>query len=345
MNISEAYKILELETNATEEQLKKQFKKLAVKYHPDVNKDPEAENKSKEISEAYNLLSKHLEQNKNPFNFNPFANQGFDPFGEPGFNPFKYNSVGYDYSDFISAKTNYFTDTNINYNLNLTFVESVLGKQVEISVDRKIKCDICLGSGQKITSEECQDCQGKGIKPSTVKTGKTTATFISPCLTCYGSGKKHVQCTCLKGRVENKSTYKVDIPGGVINDTTIRLRGVGHYKGTGSYGDILLQVHVESDPDMKLEYISSEDGFLQTSKVVSSVNISLLEAIEGCSKTVRTVLGEKSIEIKPQSKNKDVIVLSGYGVEKSGDHIITIQVNYPESILEDLIKFLKEKCQ
>lgn len=338
MNISEAYSILELNNDATEDDVKKQFKKIAVKYHPDRNKDPGAESKSKEASEAYNLVIKHLEDKKN-FKQNPFSRM-HNPFAgqSAGFNPFDFTNDFTTFVNFGTKRTRIFDDADINYELKLSFAESVLGKKHEISVDRKMQCNLCLGKGEVPEAEACTDCNGRGFTTSTNSDKKIS--FAIPCQACHSQGKKHVKCNCVNGRTEIHSNFNIQIPGGVTNGTVIRLRYAGNYYGGNQTGDILIAVHVESDPDMILDYVDNDND----PKVKSSINISLLEALEGTSKTIRTVLGEKCIEIKPQSKNKDVIVLSGYGVEKVGEHIVTIHIKYPEN-QEDLINFLKEKCQ
>lgn len=347
MNISQAYKLLELPDDATEKEVKKQFKKLAVKYHPDINKDPDAESKSKEISEAYNFILKYLEDTKNnQFSYGFSSEPGWNPFKNPFKNPFTSSSYKDIFDDIFEIKKS-FKDADINLKLNLTFAESVLGKKHDISVTRKVACNSCSGKSKISSHDDCDICGGRGFISSEGKQNKKTQVhFVTNCGNCHATGKKHVKCSnCNDGRIEINSNFSIDIPGGISDGITIRLRNSGNYKGLNNYGDILLKVNVEPDPDMKLEISSSDDGFIQVSKVTSSIKISLLEALEGATKTIRTVLGEKSIEIKPQSKNNDVIVLSGYGVEKQGDHIVTVQVEYPENQLEELIKFLKEKCQ
>ena len=151
------------------------------------------------------------------------------------------------------------------------------------------------------------------------------------CPSCEGTGKGEVSCSCDKGRIDTYTNFDVKVPGGVSSESVIRLRGGGHYDGHG-YHDTLVRIHVEEDVDMKL----------LDNNVISTVRLSLLEALQGTSKQVKTVLGDEELMIPAKTKNNAQIILPKRGVEKTGDHIFMIEVDYPEDKVDQIINLLKE---
>lgn len=310
MNHSEALKLLELNNGATSEEINNAFRKMAKKYHPDRNKDnPDAELKFKEINTAYQFLNNpqsqqsHFSGHSGGFDVNlqDIFNQTFG-FGR---NPFQqvHNAAPQSVS-----------------NITISFAESVLGVEKELEIDQNTACKNCNGNGAIKGNTDCGNCQGKGHKQANFSRGNVQ--FVESCQQCMGTGKNHTPCNACnqKGFSTSRGNIKIGIPGGVMDGNVLRIPGS------------LIRIHVESDPDM------SVDG---EGNVVSDVEISLLNALKGISKPVRTVKGEMNLKIPPKIKNGNSVQVHGYGVQGKGSHIFNISVNYPENV-EKLIMVLEE---
>jgi molecular chaperone DnaJ len=325
VNLKEAYKVLEADSNISDEDLKSHYKKLAVKYHPDVYKeDPE---KFKKINEAYQFIQENKQQevSQNPF-------QGFSGFDFNNFDFFQYpNNFG------KGTKSNFRFRKNPNVSIHISFKESVLGCSRDIKYTRHIKCDVCDGKGIELKGNGCQDCDGFGRIVS--RTANTV--YTRSCQKCLGHNTKKNNCkNCnTEGSVKSDVSLNINVPPGVANGNSLRLSGMGNFNGVGIFGeeysDILIAVSVKSDPKLSIE----------KNDVVSYLDISLLDALKGCSKKVETAYGEKEIEIKEKSKHSDTILIPNCGIKGTdGKHRIILNVNYPENI-NDLIKILEEqKC-
>lgn len=314
MNSFDAYKTLELNSDATEEQIKKQFRKLAAKYHPDVNKDPEAESKFKQINEAYNVLtSKSSQESVHEDHFwSPFTNININGFGGADF--------------FTQVQVN-----PISIDLNITFAESILGTTRKIPIERNIACNGCSGRKVHFSNEYCKACNGRRVFTKVETRGNSKFQMTGPCIKCQGTGRDAIECTACsgKGTERSSSVFDVKIPGGIVNNSVLNMRGAGDWVGMG-YADAYLKIQVEKDPDMSL----------RNQDVISTVKISLLESLKGTKKTVRTVCGDATIDVKPGSRNKDEITIPNYGVNRNGNHVITLDVELPEDTSK-LIQFLE----
>ena len=313
MNSQEAYKILGLEDGADKEAINNAFRQLAKKYHPDRNKDnPEAENKFKEINSAYQYLNnpqpEHNFSGSGSVNMQDFINQAFRNGGFGGFggNPFQNMHQ-------VPHSVGYVT---------ITFVESVLGVEKELEIDQNISCNDCQGNGFKQSGGDCGVCKGSGQKKADFSRGNMV--FIQPCNKCHGTGKNLTPCNSCPnqcGYTTSKVSVKVGIPGGVVDGNVLRIPNG------------LIKISVAPDPDMSLV-----EG-----NVVSNIEISLLEALKGVSKKVRTVKGEMNLKIPSKIKNSNSVQVYGYGVNGQGNHIFNVKVNYPENDkIEELIKILEK---
>ena len=326
MNLKEAYKELGLNEDASPEEVKKAFKKKALKYHPDRNKDPKAEDKFKRINKAKEIID------------NPLVEKNFSGFS------------GFDFSSFMKDENIrpkvYHKDPDIN--INLTFLESVLGVEKEVSYDKYDKCLNCQGKGEIQGNNICKVCNGAGGKV----TSKGYMQAISVCGACKGTGKEIFPCTKCKGTgtIKKQVTHKIKIPYGVKDQNILRIEGAGHFVGTqvskisnfinfGSenvdvYGNVYLKINVKPDLNMRI----SESG----SDIESDINITLLEALEGTNIKVDTIKGELTLNINKNIKNKEQIVLNGYGPGYIGKHIFNINVSYPNDTSK-LIEILKKE--
>lgn len=301
MKVQEAYNILGVSPTATPEEVKKQYRKLTKEFHPDINKDAGAEDKFKKINEAYQVVT---------------TGKSTDPMSEApkgrsaSWNPFSNQTIQ--------------EVENINAYTNISFTDSVVGTKKEIKYSRKNKCAICNGQGVKSIDNGCLVCGGRG---RTITQDKGTV-FIGVCNACRGATKTEECKNCNGfGTSDVESSVHVTIPGGTVNNTILRLSGMGNFVGTfmfsmDQYTDVHLHVNVEPDSDLVLE----------GKNVVSKIEISLLEALRGCSKRVKTIVGYSDIEVKPKSRNGDAVIIPKLGVNRIGDHRVILDVKYPKNI-------------
>lgn len=307
MNLAEAYKILELSSNASPEEAKKKYRELTKKYHPDVNKEPDAENKFKKINEAYQCVQSGRGTDRED---NVINNSHYNPFGGQRI----------------------INNEPVNLFCEIDFKESVLGCKKEFKFNRKIKCTECDGNGEYHTHNGCDKCGGKGR----VITKQGNIIFARTCDKCLGVSPVTSCNTCsATGILGAEASVDVNIPGGVQTGSILRLGGMGNFLGNfmgmEQYTDALLHIKVIADADFKLEGMH----------VISNVTVSLLEAIQGCKKTVKTILGSQDVDIKPLSKNNQEVILPHFGVNKVGNQRVIINVNYPNDI-DKLVSSLKE---
>ncbi len=315
MNLQEAYSILELSQSASQDEAKKKYRELTKKYHPDINKEPGAEDKFKKINEAYGCVQSGKGTDRE-VPANPFGG-GFNPFGG-GFNPFARQTVYRTIPRNISAET------------TILFKDSVLGCKKDITFYRLTKCNECNGFGEQHINNGCDKCHGLG----TITKKQGNMIFTQTCDKCGGviQTKECIKCNA-SGSIGVDVSVQVQIPGGVVSGNILRLSGMGNYVGNmmgmDQYTDAHLTINVEPHKNLTLE---GRD-------VVTSISISLLDALKGCTKQVETIHGLKDISIAPKSKNKDEIVMPNLGVEGSGAQKVILDISYPYNT-EELIKTL-----
>jgi molecular chaperone DnaJ len=302
MNLKEAYQTLGLSEQASEEEVKKKYKELTRKYHPDVNKEPDADAKFKKINEAYQTIKNPQPAQDQNFRDNPF---GGNPFA---YNPFKQRRV---VAEHIALET------------TIDFQESVLGSKKNITYNRKVKCGSCDGHGELKLDNGCTKCKGKGQ----ISITRGSMVFIQTCDKCYGRTSLENCKTCSgEGSLDAEVNITVTIPGGVMDGNILRLANIGHFigqfMGLEQHSDVHLHINVKNNSNLHLE----------GTDVISSVDISLLEALQGCQKNVATVLGDKQITIKPLSKHNDYVLIPKVGVNKLGNQKVFLHIHYPQNI-------------
>ncbi len=332
MNKAEAYKILGLESSASKEDIKKQYRKLAAKHHPDVCKDAGAEEKFKQINKANDVLTKEEDQN-----VNQFVNQG-SPFNNP-FNPFAgFSNFGFE--DFINSQHSsppIASRPMLHADIVVSFKESVIGCKKEVKVQKYIACNECKGKGFVTEIKPCEQCKGARQKTTVRQTQMGSVTVRETCSACFGTGNsisKCIKCNA-EGSVLQDRTMSIAVPAGIQNNQSLKLGGGGNYtqafQGQGVYSDAIFRVVVEKDQTMKLV----------GANVVSKLDISLLEALEGTIKKVLTIEGEKDLVVPKMSRNNDELKIDGLGIPKHGNHLFVLDVQYPANA-ELLINWLKE---
>lgn len=323
MDLKEACDIIGLDKTASEEDLKIKYKQLAKQYHPDLYKeDP---NKFKTINEAYQLIQDYK---KNPNKYDA-SRSGFNPFGGSPFPGVRLEDLFQQQEQQIHHQ-----HPPIQINTSISFKDSILGVDKEISYKRYTKCNTCDGKGGQLQSNGCKTCNGFGR----IVSGGNGMMYTKSCNKCYGRNIKMNPCAPCnsKGATEVDTNNTIHIPPGVVDKNVLRLTNAGSFIGSNMFGgdahaDVFVFISVQPQDLFKLE---GKD-------VIYNINISLLEAIEGCSKNVKTILDDKSIQIPPKSKNKDEVHIPGYGVKSSnGIQRVILNVDYPENT-DALIELLK----
>lgn len=324
MNRDAALKILELPATASEEEIKKKFRKLAAKYHPDVS--PGTADKFKEINEAWQALDPTKQNSRQPQQ--QASSNGFWDWATSA-GPFKRKAT----------VRKFFQSQQIMINLSLSFKKSMLGSEELISFKRYEVCEECDGFGGESTDKRCSICNGTGSIADTSRHANGTFTVINPCSSCEGSGKQTIPCETCSGRgaCEKSKQLKVQIPGGVTHNQGIRLAGQGSWICNplhSGYTDALIRVSVESDSEL------SFDG----KDIHSTLDIDLLTALRGGQISIRTVEHNVHFKIEPKSKHKDQIRLDGHGAHTPGGitaHVVTLNVKYPENV-DPIVNVLEE---
>ncbi len=324
MNRLEALKILGLDESASKDEIKKRFRELSKEKHPDKNKEPGAEEEYKKLSAAYTYLQNPPPE---PQQFRPWPGQG-QGFGFTGGGGFGHVNI----DDFFPRRTrSIYKPEPIKVSISLSFNESVLGCKKRIVFDRTGPCPSCKGLGY----EPCTSCGGIGFTQTIRVQGNMTFTNRMGCTMCGTKGHTGTECPDCNGKKtkEEHIDVEVNVPGGVHNGQVIRLQRAGNAVADEygmAQGDVLINAHVESDPDMR---IVGRD-------VISNVEISLCEALKGAKKKVRTVKGKMTMKVSKGAKHRDQVKLSGYGVAGVGNHIFTLEVKYPKET-DKLIEFLE----
>jgi molecular chaperone DnaJ len=317
MKLSEAYKIINLSSDATPEEVKKQYKKLAKEFHPDVNKAPDAEATFKKISEAYQTIQAGKDEP-------PVADWG-------GFN----NQHIYDIFNRNGSgrATKQHLSSNIDLYTTISFRDAVQGCKIEITYSRQIKCPHCQGSGNKPTNNGCKTCGGQGQ----VVSRNGSHVFIRTCSECLGRSQSNPCTNCSStGLIETEASVHVSVPAAMVDGNVLRLQGMGNFAGTfmglqDQYTDVHLRIKVTPEPGLRLE---GKD-------VVSDLHLTLLDALRGCDTTISTIDGSKVIEVNAGIKNKEEIVLSvgGHNIK----HRVIVHVEYPANI-DNLIDVLSKEA-
>lgn len=308
MNLKTAYSILEISADTPPEEAKKKYKKLAAKLHPDVNKSPDAEEKFKQLNEAYRVIESGVDEQQQP-SWNGFRNV-YDPFGNNNpFDPFK-------------RSNRQFYGGNIEIRTTISFKESVQGVKKEIKYSRQVKCPHCQGSGDKPINNGCKICGGRG--QTTVR--KSGAIFIQTCPNCMGKSKTDPCKDCNStGVLDGESSVHVSVPACVVDSNVLRLQGMGNFAGTlmglqDQYSDVFLHIKVTPEPGLRL--VGKE--------VHTDITIPLLDALRGCKRMVNTIEGDKEVEVSSGIRNKEEVVMSVPGCNVT--HRVIVNVDYPTDI-------------
>jgi molecular chaperone DnaJ len=332
MAVSDYYETLGVEKSATDADIKKAYRKLAQRWHPDVNQDPDAAVKFKEINEAYQVLS------------DPERRQRYDLFGTvgsegaPGGFPGGFADI---FDAFFGAaaagagrRGRPAAGSDLRYDLRITFEEAVLGTQKEIEFPVLARCETCSGSGAKPGTQPitCPQCNGRGEVRGVRQTMLGQMINVTTCPRCKGDGKiVETPCETCKGdgRVERRRTLQVTIPPGIDEGHQIRLSNEGEAGPRGGVaGSLYVAVHVAPHPTLK------RDG----TELIYEATVGLAQAALGTTIVVPTVGGEEVVEIKAGTQPGTEIRLRGKGVPhlrrsgQKGDLHVLVDVEVPHRL-------------
>lgn len=338
------YEVLGVSKDADDAAIKKAYRALAKKYHPDMNPgDAEAEKKFKEASEAYAVLSDAEKRRQ----YDQFGHAAFEG-GAGGFGGFDFN--GADFGDIFGdifgdlfggggrrggrANNGPMKGANIRKSIRITFEEAVFGCKKELEVILKDPCTTCGGTGAKpgTSPETCPKCGGKGQVVYTSQSFFGTVQNVQTCPNCGGSGKViKEKCTSCSGTgyTSSKKKIEVTIPAGIDNGQSVRIREKGE-PGTngGPRGDLLVEVNVSRHPIFQR----------QDMHIFSTVPISFAQAALGGDVKIQTVDGAVIYNVKPGTKTDTKVRLKGKGVPSlrnsavRGDHYVTLVIQTPEKL-------------
>ncbi|MEP7289224.1 MAG: molecular chaperone DnaJ [Chloroflexota bacterium] len=343
------YEVLGVPRSASPDEIKKAYRSLARQHHPDVNREPGADEKFKEIASAYEILSDSDKRAR----YDRFGHAGVDPSAAGGFSA---DSFGFgdlnDIFDFVSGFTGFGTQQqrrggkrpragrDIRYDMNLTFEESIFGAEKEIEVARMETCENCHGNGAEpgTSTRRCPDCNGTGEIRQTRATLLGSIIESAPCPRCHGRGEV-VDTPCKEcrgvGQIRKTNKLKVHIPGGVDDTTRLRVVNEGeHGEYGGPNGNVQIFFHVAPH-----EFFRRREYDL-----ILDMKINVSQAALGASINIPTVDGSEPLIIPPGTQSGKIFRLRGKGVPKirsdgnstsRGDELVVVQVVVPTKLTNE----------
>lgn len=343
------YEVLGVSKGASDDEIKKAYRKLAKKYHPDMNPgDKEAEAKFKEVNEAYSVLSDEQKRAR----YDQFGHAGVDPnygAGGPG-GPFGGFDMGdIDLGDIFGSffggggfggfggggarRNGPQKGESLRANLTITFEEAAFGCEKEINLNRTEECDECHGSGCQpgTTAETCPDCRGTGVVRVQQRTGGFAFSSTAACTRCRGTGKIiHSPCKSCggSGSVKKSKRITVTIPAGIDDGQAVSLRGQGNAgKNGGPAGDLIVGVRVKPHPQFR------RDG----TTVLYEQPVSFFQAAMGAELEIPTIDGKVKYTLPAGTQTGTTFRLRGKGIPElrgrgRGDQYVTIRVQVPTSM-------------
>lgn len=352
------YKILGVEKNASKEDVRKAYKRLAKKYHPDLNKETSAAEKFKEINEAASVLADDSKR----------AN--YDQFGTTDFAGFQGGAGGFDFSEFMRESGGFGFDfdsifdsffggsmfsgggrrrrgvrrgSDLVYDIEIDLEEAAEGAEKHITIPKLVRCGECEGKGTKSKSgvEACDECGGSGMVRHTRRTPFGMFTTASSCRKCGGEGTMIKNpCDSCDGRgvVEETRKIKVDIPAGVDDGVRLRIGGEGEAgEKAGPSGDLYVRIHVKPHKTFKRE---DDDIYTET-------RISFATAALGGEVEVPTLAGKAKMKIPAGTQTNTVFKLRGKGIPNlngygTGDQKVRVIVDVPKKLTKKQKELLEE---
>ena len=355
-NKRDYYEVLGVQKGASEEEIKKAYKKMARKYHPDLNPgDKDAEEKFKEVNEAYEVLSDAEKKAR----YDQFGFAGVDPnFGAGGGG--YGGGAGFDFGDLGDIFGSFFgggfgggqtrrnpnapqRGESIRMNLTISFEEAAFGCEKELELDRYESCETCHGSGAapSTSPETCPDCGGSGVVQTRRQTPMGVFASTAPCSRCGGRGKiiKEPCKDCRgSGMVRRRRKIQASVPAGIDNGQTISIRGQGHAgKNGGPAGDLLVTITVRPHELFRREGTS----------VLCEAPITFPQAVLGAELEIPTIDGKVKYDIPEGTQSGTTFRLKGKGIPAlngrgRGDQYVTVYIETPRNLNREQKEALKK---
>lgn len=351
-NKRDYYEVLGIQKGASEDEIKKAFKKKAREFHPDLHPDdPTCEEKFKEVNEAYEVLSNAEKRQR----YDQFGHAGVDPSygggdmgGFGGFGDMGdileniFGGFGFSGGSSRSSANSPRRGADISESIVINFMDSCTGKKQELKISRMAVCDSCNGSGADggTSAEICPDCQGRGSVKVTQRTPFGAISSTKPCPHCGGKGKI-IKNPCGKckgaGRIRAAKTVSFDIPAGIADGQTIRLSGQGDCGVNGGpSGDLNVTISVKSHP------LFTREGY----DIHCEIPVTYTQAVLGDEITVPTIDGNVKYNISEGTQTGTVFRLKGKGVQKlhrsdRGNQYVKINVEVPKNLTKKQKELLK----
>ncbi len=358
-NKRDYYEVLGVQKGATEEEIKKAYKKMARKYHPDLNPgDKDAEEKFKEVNEAYEVLS----DSEKKARYDQFGFAGVDPNFGAGTGGWGGGAggAGFDFGDLGDIFGSFFgggfgggqarrnpnapqRGESIRMNLTISFEEAAFGCEKELELDRYESCETCRGSGAApgTSPETCPDCGGSGVVQTRRQTPMGVFASTAPCSRCGGRGKiiKEPCKDCRgSGMVRRRRKIQASVPAGIDNGQTISIRGQGHAgKNGGPAGDLLVTITVRPHELFRREGTS----------VLCEAPITFTQAVLGAELEIPTIDGKVKYDIPEGTQSGTTFRLKGKGIPAlngrgRGDQYVTVYIETPRNLNREQKEALKK---
>ena len=349
------YEVLGVSRGASEDEIKKAYKKMARKYHPDLNPgDKTAEEKFKEVNEAYEVLSDADKKAR----YDQYGHAGVDPnFGAGGFGggfegSFDFGDLGDIFGSFFGGGFGGGRRTNpnapqrgesIRMSIAISFEEAAFGCEKAVTVERYETCDTCHGNGcaPGTSPEVCPDCHGTGTVQVRRQTPMGVFATSSPCPKCGGKGRIiHQPCKDCRGSgmVRKKKTIQASIPAGIDNGQTISIRGQGNAgKNGGPAGDLLITITVRPHELFRREGTS----------VLCEAPITFTQAVLGAELEIPTIDGKVKYTLPEGTQSGTTFRLKGKGIPSingrgRGDQYVTVYIETPKNLNKEQKEALKK---
>lgn len=353
MNKRDYYEVLGLKKGATKQEIKSAYRKLAKEYHPDRNKEKDADVKFKEAQEAYEALSD--DQKRGAYDqFGHAGTQGFGGGDAGGFNPNDFGNINDIFEQFFGSGFGGFgargaqragpaRGNDIEVNLKLDFEEAIFGTEKNVEYKRKTTCETCKGTGAHDPDkvETCPTCKGEGQVVRTSQTFLGNIQTRSVCPTCKGEGQvAEEKCKNCHGETteDTKEKFNVKVPQGIPDNVTLRFKGKGNAgKKGGEYGDLFVNIEIKSHD----RFERREDD------IYIDEDLDAVTATLGGTITVPTVHGDVDLKIPNGTQPGKVLRLKNQGAPKfrgggNGDQYVRLNVFIPKKLSRKEKKLWKE---
>lgn len=341
------YEVLGLNRSCSDEDIKKAFRTLAFKYHPDHNREAGAEDKFKEINEAHETLCDPQKR----AHYDQYGHGGNGGFSQQGFDGFNMGGIGDIFEAFFGGTTTSSRQSpqrgaDLLHRMSITLEEAAFGVEKEVNINRIEHCSVCQGTGSKpgVQPTRCTECNGTGQVRRVHQSMFGRFTNVTPCPRCRGEGKIITEpCPQCRGagRERNQRTMSVKIPGGVDDGSRIRLGGEGEagYRG-GSSGDVYIDITVLEHALFNRE----EDN------LIYELPVNFVQAALGAEVDVPTIDGTSKLKIPAGSQTGSTFKLKGKGVSHlrstgRGDQLVYLKIVTPQSLNKRQKELFEELAQ